>query len=158
MAKPCQKGRSYSPVRVQLNAAKISSPFLALRNEVNSVNFKGWRQRRSQNWVQIGWCLIPNWYLDTQIHIDLCQCPISRETKWCHLGFYPAIKRTIQCWVGHKSRIRCALMRSSVANATLWPWQVDSFNVNPHSTSYWIEGRWWMKSIWCARMLAGAKR
>ena len=30
------------------------------------------------------------------------QCPISRETRWCHMGFYPALKRSIQCWVGHK--------------------------------------------------------
>ena len=104
----------------------------------------------------IGWCFTPNWHFETQIYADLCQCPVSRETKWCHLGFYP--ERAIQCWVGHESQIRCVLMRSSVANATLWPWQVDSFKVNPHSMSYWIEGRWWMKSTWCVQMLACAKR
>ena len=100
MAKPCQKGWRYSPVRVHRSAAKISNSLLALRNGVKSVNFKGWRGLRYQ--------LSANWVTsDTQPILwnsGLCWPVSMPNLMWdkvmSKLGFYPALTRSTNVGLG----------------------------------------------------------
>ena len=141
--------------------------------------FQGRRQRRcwnsdfnpqasklSVNWVTFDAQLL----LCTQIYYYLFQCQVSCERRWCPMGFYPTLKRSIQCWIGnrpckdqvHPGAVLCgnrytfALVKRARCSLSWWSWQnnpapflcylSDSVNFTVHSNV-------WSKSIQLAQAI-----